>query len=138
MQRLLVACLAFGWIAVAEARTEELLVQGMGRTVGWAVADAAGEIAFRDCNGRQVALAGGGLEPTTRRCEKAPEKVTMRGLVRQVDRDRRVLVLVRYGGGEAAFYVGAGALGALASVSPGDHVELRGPVPGHAAEIVLR
>ena len=50
---------------------EELLVQGMGRTVGWVVATSDGKLAFRDCGGRLLSVRGGRIERAKRICPAA-------------------------------------------------------------------
>src|SRR5262245_19240041 len=66
------AVLPIAWLAVlAGARgagTEELLVMGMGRSLGWLVASETGEVQFRDCQGQLTASPGRRVEPTARRC----------------------------------------------------------------------
>ncbi len=50
---------------------EELLVQGMGRTVGWVVATSDGQLAFRDCGGRLLRVRDGRIERAKRTCPAA-------------------------------------------------------------------
>jgi len=116
---------------------EELLVMGMGRSLGWLVASEAGEVRFRDCQGRLTATPDGRVEPTTRRCAPPPSGVEVVGTVKAVDPLRRVLLVEDGSGRVHGFYVaddGAGTA-SLDELTAGRRVQVTGPVPGRAARI---
>ena len=119
------------------AGAEEVLVQGMGRTVGWVVAAGAGELAFRDCRGGVSPITVGRLEATTERCSGAGSRVEVNGTVRGADLSGRLLVVEDAGGHIHRFYVApSGTDGpALSEFASGDAVRVTGPVTGRATGI---
>jgi hypothetical protein len=119
------------------AGAEELLVMGMGRTLGWLVAGETGEVQFRDCLGGLSAAPGRRVEPTTRRCAPPPSGVAVEGIVKAVDPLRRVLLVEDASGRVHGFYVADDGPGAasLDGLAAGRRVQVTGPVPGRAARI---
>ncbi len=123
---------------------EELLVQGMGRTVGWVVATSDGQLAFRDCGGRLLRVRDGRIERAKRTCPAAKRgrlPVT-RAKVRAVDLANKIVV-VEDGGGDLHAYHYAGATGAgdakaiasLNEIRIGDAVMVESRVSGRAATL---
>ncbi len=70
---------------------EELLVQGMGRTVGWVVATSDGKLAFRDCGGRLLSVRGGRIERAKRICPA----VVPQNLIRRIHDNLRASLRIR-------------------------------------------
>jgi hypothetical protein len=134
----LVTCLP-GLAGPPRAGAEELLVMGMGRSLGWLVASETGEVQFRDCQGRLTATPDGRVEPTTRRCPGPPSGVEAVGIVKTVDPLGRVLLVEDGSGRVHGFYVADEGPGApsLTGVMPGRQVRVTGPVPGRASRISL-
>jgi hypothetical protein len=62
------------------AEAEELLIRGMGRTLGWVVGTADGDVQFRNCGGHVVAMRDGPVDRTTQRCPSTGGTLTMAGV----------------------------------------------------------
>jgi hypothetical protein len=121
------------------ALAEELLIRGMGRTPGWVVATADGEIQFRDCRGQIIELRDGRIDRTTQRCPSTGENVTVTGLVISFDASTQVLVVESQGGKTFGFFVGGLAdRSVLDDLAPGVPVEVSGPFPGRASALLMR
>jgi hypothetical protein len=126
-------------LAASPSAAEELLIRGMGRTVGWVVALADGKLGFRDCTGRVVQIIDGSVDQTTKRCRSSGESIAVQGIVRSLDRSSKVLVVEDQAGDGHAFYVGKIADAAvLEDLEGGVEVEVAGPFAGRATEIVRR
>jgi hypothetical protein len=129
------------WLAVLAgppgAGAEELLVMGMGRSLGWLVASETGEVQFRDCQGQLTVNPGSRVEPTTRRCAAPPSGVEVVGIVKAVDPPRRVLLVEDGSGRVHGFYVGdeGGGAASLDGLTVGRRIQVTGPVPGRAGRI---
>jgi hypothetical protein len=130
------------WLPVVaaplRAGAEELLVMGMGRSLGWLVASETGEVQFRDCQGQLTPAAGSRVEATPRRCAPTPSSVEAVGVVKSVDPVCRVLLVEDDSGRVHGFYVADDGPGAasLDRLTVGRRVRVTGPVPGRAARIV--
>ena len=120
-------CALIGGIAGAAA--EERLVQGMGRTLGWVVANASGALKFRDCRGRLIEARDGKVERATGRCPGPGQKLEMQGVIKTLDRENRVLVIEAGSGTPQGFYLAdRAAVGAhWTELEAGQPVRVSGP-----------
>jgi len=121
--------------AALPASAEEALVRGMGRTIGWRVAQPDGTVSFRDCQGGLSGLGDGRLEPTTGRCA-GREPVRATGRLVGFEAATGVLRLRDAAGAEQPFFVPDASRAASAGLTDGRILSVSGPVQGHAA-IVL-
>lgn len=131
-----------GWLVLAallspaQAGAEAVLVEGMGRTLGWPVYDARGQLGFADCGGRARSLSSGGsFQDAERGCPSAPAPFKLAGRVRAVTPESSRLELVGADGAVHMLYLGAQAAAAMADLPLDGPVEVEGPVAGHAAAV---
>jgi hypothetical protein len=126
-------------LGASPSAAEELLIRGMGSTLGWVVATADGELRFRNCTGQVVQITDGRVDRTPRRCPSTGKSVAIEGVVRSLDLRSQVIVIEDKAGDVHGFYVGKIAdAWILAGLERGVKVEVAGPVAGRAAEIVKR
>jgi hypothetical protein len=124
---------------IRQATAEDLLIRGMGRTVGWVVANAKGELHFRDCNGQFSAMRDGRVDRTSRRCPGADAPVTVTGRVSSFDPAAEVLVVEDGAGAAHGFFIGGLTdPSVLNGLAPEVRVEVSGPVAGHATALIRR
>jgi hypothetical protein len=134
---LLLVVMTFEFVIAAPlAGGEQLLVKGMGQTVGWVVATDAGEIRFRDCRGDLTTLQDGRVELTIRRCPAGAGEIELVGTVKHVDAAARILLAEDAAGHVHGFFLDE-ALDPriLAGIAAGQPVRVSGPVPGRATRI---
>lgn len=128
-------CALIGGIAGASA--EERLVQGMGRTLGWVVADESGALKFRDCRGRLIEARDGKVERATGRCPGPGRKLEIQGVIKTLDREKRVLVIEAGSGTPRGFYLADTAAGGAhwTELEAGQPVRVSGPAEGRATHV---
>ena len=131
----LVLCAVFG--AIAGAAAEENLVRGMGRTLGWVVADASGAVKFRDCQGRLIEARDGKVERAAGRCPGPGRKLEIEGVIKTLDREKRVLVVEVRSGPPMGFYLAdkAAAGPIWTELRTGQPVRVSGPTEGRATQV---
>ena len=116
---------------------EERLVQGMGRTLGWVVADDSGALKFRDCRGRLIEARDGKVERATGRCPGPGETLETRGVIKTLDHEKRVLVIEARPGAPQGFYIAEKDFGGThwAGLKAGLPVRVSGPAQGRATAL---
>jgi hypothetical protein len=119
------------------AYAEEERVDGMGRSAGWVVATAGGDLAFVDCHGHRSALGSARVEPASRRCPSAPAPFAITCVVRRVDTARRIIHAEDEAGQPRAFHV-TEAVPFLETLQPGDWISAAGPIDGQVTKIDRR
>lgn len=124
---------------VGSAGAEEIMVKGMGRSLGWLVAGTADTLGFRDCGGRLFAVGDSRVEPAKRRCPKRPPEIVAEGVVAAFDRHKRLLTIETHGGQPQGFYLSGNGIDALrlTALTAGRKVRLRGPIAGRATRLDL-
>ncbi|MFQ5774883.1 MAG: hypothetical protein ACE5GS_10220 [Kiloniellaceae bacterium] len=134
-------------IPFGTSAAEELLVKGMGRTVGWVVAADTRTLAFRDCNGRLHTTHDGRIERTGQRCRAGvrSEAGTVPGTLVAIDAGKRIVGLQAADGAIEAYYYPPAHTGAkdegptsLVDLEPGADVLVETRVPGRAEAIRRR
>jgi len=129
--------LAIFLLAPFASRAEEIMVKGMGRSLGWLVAGEPGALGFRDCGGRLFTIGDSRIEPAKRRCPKRPPEITAEGVVAAFDRKNLLLTIETHGGTPRGFYLSGNGIDAarLSALVTGRKVQLRGPVAGRATRL---
>lgn len=139
MNRVVGFLLAILLLAPFAGRAEEVMVKGMGRSLGWLVAGAEGTLGFRDCDGRLFTIGDSRVEPAQRRCPKPPPEITAEGVVAAFDQKKLLLTIETHGGRPQGFYLLGNGVDAarLTALAAGRRVQLRGPVAGRATRLDL-
>lgn len=141
MSRVVGLALAASLLAplAGRAGAEEIMVKGMGRSLGWLVAGEQGALGFRDCGGRLFAIGDGGVEPAKRRCPKSPPGITAQGVVAAYDQKTLLLTIETQGGQPVGFYLSGSGVNAasLTALAAGRKVRVSGPVAGRATRLDL-
>jgi hypothetical protein len=123
-------------LAPLPAAAEAVLVEGLGRTLGWPVYDAQGQLGFADCQGQARSLsAGGSFEAAERGCPRPPAPFTLTGRVRAVTPEKKRLELVDGSGAVHMLYLGEAAAAAMPDLPLDAPLVVEGPVAGHAASV---
>jgi hypothetical protein len=123
-------------VAPLPAGAEAVLVEGQGRTLGWPVYDAQGQLGFADCQGQARSLsAGGSFVDAERGCPSPPAPFTLRGRVRAVTPEKSRLELVDEAGDVHMLYLGEEAAARLPDLPLDAPLVVEGPVAGHAARV---
>ncbi len=134
MKHLIVALAALA--APLPARAEAVLVEGVGRTLGWPVYDAQGQLGFADCQGQARSLsAGGSFVDAERGCPSPPAPFALTGRVRAVTPEKSRLELVDEAGTVHMLYLGERAAAQLPDLPLDAPLAVEGPVAGHATAV---
>ncbi len=112
MNRIVSPALAIMLLALpaGQASAEEIMVKGMGRSLGWLVAGAEGTLGFRDCSGRRFAIGDGRVAPAKRHCPKRPPDITAEGVVAAYDPKALLLTIETGDGKRQGFYLSGSAI----------------------------
>jgi len=122
--------------AAFPATAEAVLVEGTGRSLGWPVYNAQGQLGFADCEGRVRSLsAGGSFEDAEQGCPAAPAPFRLTGRVRAVTPEKNRLELVDGPGVVYMLYLGEAAADRLPDLPLDAPIVVEGPVAGHAAAV---
>jgi len=120
--------------ASSSADAEQEKVDGMGRTRGWVVATASGDLEFVDCQGRRSPLGSARIESSATRCSTSPARLDMTGVVRSVDPVRRIVHAEDETGRVSVFHITAD-VPRLEDLKPGQRIRATGPIDGQVTGI---
>ena len=121
-------------IFAGAAQADQMLVRGMGRTLGWVVATDDGELRFVDCQGHQSRLGDARVEATTARCGMSARPIETIGIVRSIDPGLRILRAVDDSGHVHTLYVPE-EVGPLEDIHVGERIRVTSLVAGQASRI---
>jgi hypothetical protein len=121
-------------IFAGAGRADQMMVRGMGRTLGWVVATDDGELGFVDCQGHRSRLGDARVEATTERCRMPARPIETIGIVRSIDPGLRILRAVDDTGDVHTLYVPE-EVGALDDIHVGERIRVTSLVAGQASRI---